>query len=159
MKCFIVILLKESIFVFCEEFIIAFSWKALICMPCLVTEPILHWQTTSQWREGDTQSLRPSLIYTPVQGSSGNETQPKSWLLPPPALFSSLLICHCSLLAFPRTSITVHQFQQTVRMKKGHQIQPELFGGGILKLASTAVLSSEAYPFMSHSSEPPRTTD
>lgn len=139
-ECFIVILLKESIFVFCEEFIIAFSWKALICMPSLVTEPILHWQTMSQWREGDTQSFRPSLIYTPVQWPSGNETQQESWLLPPPALFSSLLICHCSFLAFTCTSITVHQVQQTVRMKKRHQIKPELFGGGILKLASTAVL-------------------
>lgn len=129
LEYFIIILFKESIFVLYYCFLLEGSNT----IPCLVTEYAVHWQAMSQWTEADSQSFRPSYLYTSAIIIGQWETMKELASFPLPLSLSQfILTCHCFLTGL--------QFQQTVRMKTGHQIKSELFGGSILILASTAVL-------------------
>lgn len=129
LQYFIIILLKETIFVFYY----CFPLKGFNTIPCLVTEYAIHWQAISQWTEADSQSFRPSYLDTSTIIIGQWEAMKELASFPLPfSLSQFILTCHCFLTGL--------QFQQTLRMKRGHQIKSELFGGSILVLASTAVL-------------------
>ena len=129
LEYFIIILLKESIFVLYYCFLLEGSNT----IPCLVTEYALHWQAMSQWTEADSQSFRPSYLYTSTIIIGQWETMKELASFPLP-LSTFTVYFNLSLLPYWPS------VQQTVRMKTGHQIKAELFGGSILILASTAVL-------------------